>query len=107
VNRRCGEHRVLEPGVLPAAEGGLGQEPIAQPLQGSASARVAPHHCSASAARRRSTSPGKVSLGGCSGATSLASSSMPASRAGPSSRTRRAVMASSAVGRFLPGMPRR
>jgi len=31
---RCGQERVLEPGVLASAEGGLGQEPVAQSLQG-------------------------------------------------------------------------
>src|SRR5882762_1391888 len=35
----CGQHRVLEFGVLPAAEGALGQEPLAKSLQGQ---RVSP-----------------------------------------------------------------
>ena len=62
--------------------------------------------CTSSACPRRGAGtprPGKVLYRGCSGASSLTSSKMSASRASPSSRTRRAVMLSSGVGRFLTG----
>ena len=69
--------------------------------------RLAPRQSSASAARCRKTSPGKVLSRGCSGASSSARSQMPASRVRPSSRIRRAVRVSSVVGRFRAGIPRR
>jgi hypothetical protein len=75
------------------------------PPRGSGSARLAPHQVSASAATCRNTSPGKVLSRGCRSASSLTSSKTSASRASPSSRTRRAVMVSSGVGRFLAGIP--
>jgi hypothetical protein len=62
------------------------------PSRGSGSARLAPHHSGASAARRRNTSPGNVSFLGCGGASPLSASKMSASRASPSTRARRAVM---------------
>ena len=68
------------------------------PSRGSGSARLAPHQFSASAARRRNTSPGKVLSRGCSGASSLTSPEMSASRASPASRIWRAVTASSGTG---------
>jgi ParB family transcriptional regulator, chromosome partitioning protein len=84
-----------------------GRKRSRSPSSGSGSARLAPHHSSASAAPRRNTSPGKVPFRGCSGASSLSSSKMSASRASPSSRARRAVTASPGVDWFLPGIARR
>ena len=55
----------------------------------------------------RNTSPGKVLSRGWRGASSLTSSKMSASRASPSSRTRRATAVSSGAGRFLAGIHRR
>ena len=77
------------------------------PSRGSGSARLALHQSSASAATRMNTSPGKVWSRGCRGASSLTSLKMSASRASPSSRTRRAVTVSSGAGRFLAGISRR
>jgi hypothetical protein len=90
---------------------GRGRRPRAgtasrSPPRGSGSARLALHKSSASAATRRNTSPGKVLSRGCKGARSLISCEMSASRASPSSSTRRAVTVSSGPGR-LAGMSRR
>src|SRR5215467_11881791 len=100
--QRCRyKDRVLVLLVLPAAECALGQEPLSDPLQGQRVSAAGPDQSSASAARRRRTSPGKVLSRGCNGASSLSSSKMSASRASPSSSSWRAAAASSGAGRFL------
>ena len=71
------------------------------PARGSGSARLAPYQFSASAARWRNTTPGKVLSRECRGASLLTSPEMSASRASPL-RICRAVTVSSA-GRPLPG----
>jgi hypothetical protein len=76
------------------------------PSSASGSARLAPHQSSASAARRRNTSPRKVLSRGCNWASSLSSSTTSAPRASPFSRIWRAVAASSRVGLFLAAIPR-
>ena len=83
---------------------GSGRNRSRSPSRGSGSVRLAPHQSSASAARWRNTSPGKVLSRGCSGASSPTSWKVSAPRASPSSSTRRAVAASSGVGRFLAGI---
>lgn len=79
------------------------------PSNASGSARLAPHQSSASAARPsaarpRETSPGKVSLRGCSGASWPSNPDIPVPRPSPSS-IRRAMTASSGAGRFLAAIP--
>ena len=98
----CGQHRVLELSVSRPRKVHSGKNRSRSPSRGSGSARLAPHQSSASAATRMNTSPGKVLSRGCRGASSLTSSKMSASRASPSSRTRRAVTVSPG-GRPLPG----
>ena len=95
------------PSCFPAAEVHSGRNRSRSPARGSGSARLAPHQFGASAARRRNISPGKVLFRGCRGASSLTSPEMSASRASPSSRTRRAVTVSSGAGRFLALIHRR
>ena len=83
------------------------QEPLAQSLQGQRAGPAGPAPVQRVRGQVRNTSPGKVLFRGCSGASSLTSSKMPASRASPSSRAWRAVTVSSGVGRFLAGISRR
>ena len=86
VDGRRGQDRVLELGVLPSAEGALGQVALAQPLQGQRLGPAGPAPFQRVRGEWRNTSPGNVSLRGCKGASSLSTSKMPASRASPSSR---------------------
>src|SRR5580700_5118514 len=89
-----GQHRVLELVVLPAAEGGLGQEPPGQSLRGQ---RVGPAGLASVQRVRGEVEEHLAGEGvsrGCKGASSLTSSTMSAPRASPSSRTRRAVTVS-------------
>ena len=102
-----GQHGVLELGFCRPRKAHSGKNRSRSPSKGSGSARLAPHQSSASAATRRNTSPGKVLSRGCSGASSLTSSKMSASRASPASRIWRAVTVSSGSGRFLAGISRR
>jgi hypothetical protein len=90
----CDQHRALELGVSRPPKAPSGRNRSRSPSRGSGSARLA----GTNPARRR-RGGGTPRRGrycrGCIGASSLASSEMSASRASPSSRTRRAVTASS------------
>jgi hypothetical protein len=94
------QHGILELLVLPAAECALGQEAVPDPLQGQRAGAAGATPGERVGGRCRKTSPGKVLLRGCNGASSPARSKMSASRVRPSSRIRRAVTVLSAVGRF-------
>jgi len=92
--------------VSPAAEAALGQEPVAQALQGQRVSPASP----APLQRARGEAEEHLARGsaiprvqGREFARQLVDSSI----ASPPDRMRGAVMASSGVGRFLPGRPRR
>jgi hypothetical protein len=106
VERRRGQDCVLEFLVCRPRNESSGRNRACRPSSCSGLVRLARHQSSASAARRRKTSPGKVSLRGCSGSSSPSSPNTRASRASPSSRSRRAVAASSGADR-LRAIPRR
>src|SRR5262249_42332052 len=93
VSRRHRQDSELELALVWASERALGQEPIRYPSRATGSARLAPHRSSASAPKRRNTSPAKVPLRGCKGASSLTIPKMSASRDSPPIRIRRAVTA--------------
>jgi hypothetical protein len=68
----CGQHCVLNLGVWRPRKVRSGRNRSRSPAQGSGSARLAGHQFSASAARWRNTSPGKVLSRGCRGASGAA-----------------------------------
>jgi hypothetical protein len=105
---QCRHRQDSEPQLvlLPATQRALGQKPLPYPRQGDRIGPADPGPAERISAQARKTSPGKVSLRGCNGASSLTSSKMPASRASPSRRIPRAVTASWGAGRFLAGIPR-
>jgi hypothetical protein len=89
----------------PAARTRAGTAPMSIPVAADRPGSRQPR-ASASAARRRKISPGKVLLRGCSGSISASKSGRAASRARPSSSMRRAASASSGADRLAAGMPR-
>ena len=95
----------LELVVLPSAECALGQEPLADPLQGQRLFRAGPAPVQRVGGQAEEDLAREGVVAGCKGASSLTSSKMSASRTSPSSRIRRAVAASWGVGSFLAGIP--
>jgi hypothetical protein len=79
----CGQHCVLKLAVLPASEGALGQEPLAQPLHGQRVSTAGAAAVQRVLGEAEEHPPGKVLLRGCGSAGLVISSKMLRGGLGP------------------------